>query len=53
MADPLEIAAVTSFLLGEDSSYVTGETINCDGNSANVAEFVLENVEETCNLEGR
>jgi glucose 1-dehydrogenase len=36
MADPLEIASIASFLLGDDSSYVTGETIQCDGARAHL-----------------
>ena len=29
--DPREVATVIRFLLGEDSSYITGQTINVDG----------------------
>jgi NAD(P)-dependent dehydrogenase (short-subunit alcohol dehydrogenase family) len=30
-ADPEEQAAVVSFLLGPDASYITGQTLNVDG----------------------
>ena len=29
--EPREVATVIRFLLGEDSSYITGQTINVDG----------------------
>lgn len=31
LGDPAEVARVTRFLLGEDASYITGQTINVDG----------------------
>lgn len=36
MAEPLEIASIASFLLSDDSSYVTGESIQCDGARAHL-----------------
>lgn len=31
MADPSEIAAVVSFLVSDDASFITGRTIQADG----------------------
>jgi glucose 1-dehydrogenase len=36
MAHPLEIASIASFLLSDDASYVTGESIQCDGARAHL-----------------
>jgi 3-oxoacyl-[acyl-carrier protein] reductase len=30
-AEPHEVAAVIAFLASTDASYVTGQTLNCDG----------------------